>query len=74
MYIGENRGYSIGLFTIDDRSLCLDMCKIAKPEIEALCGALKHGNVMMIYNDFSKCFMFLVLFVSFNKTKLSQSS
>ena len=68
--IGKNHAHSIGLFTRDNQSLCLDYCKITKPEFETLCVALGDENVMFIYIGFSKCFMFLVLFVLFNKIKL----
>ena len=71
--IGKNHAPSIGLFTRDYQSLCLERCQITNPEFKALCVALGDENVMIIYIGFSKCFMFLVLFVLFNKMKLSQS-
>ena len=38
--IGKNHAHSIGLFTRDYQSLCLDYCKITKPEFKALCVVL----------------------------------
>ena len=73
IYIDGNHPHSIGLFTRDYQSLCFERCQITNPEFKALCVALGDENVMIIYIGFSKCFMFLVLFVLFNKMKLSQS-
>ena len=63
--IGENLVPSIGLFTRDYQSLCLERCEITKPEFEALCVVLGDENVMIIYIGFANalCFWYYLFYL-----------